>query len=47
VDELFRELDRYEQALAADGVKPASVRAQGDRVRHFLRWLAGDSDGAP
>jgi predicted DNA-binding transcriptional regulator AlpA len=46
LDELYRELDRYEQALVAEGAKPAAARAHGDRVRSFLRWLGGDAEGA-
>jgi predicted DNA-binding transcriptional regulator AlpA len=40
--DLYRELDRYEQTLLAEGMKPAAGRTEVDRTRRFLRWLGGD-----
>ena len=44
IDDLFDELDRFEQAQAATsaGLAETSVRTYVDRSRTFVRWLAGD-----
>lgn len=42
LDELYDELERFEQAARAAGLAENSVRTYVDRSRFFVRWLAGD-----
>lgn len=42
LDDLRRELDRFEAELRAAGLKDTSVRTYIDRSGRFLRWLGGD-----
>lgn len=42
IDELQRELDRFEHELRAAELAEASVRTYADRSRTFVRWLAGE-----
>lgn len=42
LDELYGELERFEQAARAAGLAENSVRTYVDRSRFFVRWLAGD-----
>jgi hypothetical protein len=42
IDELYAELDRFEQAARSAGLAENSVRTYVDRSRYFVRWLAGD-----
>ena len=42
LDELRRELNRFEAELRAKGLKEASVQTYVKRSETFLRWLAGD-----
>ena len=42
VEDLMSELERFERAARAAGLKQASVRTYVDRSRIFVRWLAGE-----
>jgi len=42
VADLMDELERFERAARAAGLKEASVRTYVDRSRVFVRWLAGE-----
>lgn len=44
VEGLRRELDRYREALVADGKVPNTVQTYVDRADRFVRWLAGEYD---
>ncbi len=42
VEDLRRELERFEQAARAAGLRDNTVRTYVDRTGIFLRWLAGE-----
>jgi len=42
VEQLHRELERFEAAARAAGLADSSVRTYVDRSRFFIRWLEGD-----
>lgn len=42
VDELDRELKRFEHELKAAGLRPSSVQTYVERSERFIRWLRGD-----
>jgi len=41
LDDLQRELIRFERELRAAGLADSSVRTYVDRSERFVRWLAG------
>jgi predicted DNA-binding transcriptional regulator AlpA len=41
LEDLHREIDRYEQALSATGASAASARRSTEAARRFVRWLGG------
>ncbi|MCU1621292.1 MAG: hypothetical protein JWL79_137 [Frankiales bacterium] len=42
VDDLQRELERFEADARRAGLKETTVRTYVDRSQIFVRWLAGD-----
>ena len=42
LEELYGELERFQDAARAAGLAENSVRTYVDRSRFFVRWLAGD-----
>jgi hypothetical protein len=42
VDDLERELERFEADARRAGLKETTVRTYVDRSQIFVRWLAGD-----
>ena len=46
VEDLFEELQRFEDVLRSAGLAENSVRTYVDRSRYFVRWLDGDYEPA-